>query len=79
MFSQLFPARLRYSGLALAANLAGLIGGFMPALATGLLTGRATPPGAPRRCSRSSHWLSLAGSIAAARIIKADGRKAADE
>jgi len=79
MFSQLFPARLRYSGLALAANLAGVIGGFMPALATGLLTRSGNASWGPATLLTIIALVSLAGSVAAARIIKADGRKTADE
>ncbi|MGH3587930.1 MAG: MFS transporter, partial [Pseudonocardia sp.] len=39
LLSQLFPARLQYSGLALSANIAGVIAGFMPALATWVAAG----------------------------------------
>lgn len=37
LLTELFPARLRYSGVALAYNLAGALTGFLPALATALL------------------------------------------
>jgi len=75
MFAQLFPARLRYSGLALAANLAGLIGGFMPALATWILTRSGNASWGPATLLTVIALVSLAGSVAAARIITADGRK----
>jgi len=37
LLSELFPARLRYSGIALAYNLAGVVAGLLPFLATALL------------------------------------------
>ncbi|MCM2580036.1 MFS transporter [Streptomyces meridianus] len=37
LLTELFPARLRYSGVALAYNLAGALTGFLPAAATALL------------------------------------------
>jgi len=37
LLSELFPARLRYSGVALAYNLAGVVAGLLPFLATALL------------------------------------------
>jgi MFS family permease len=37
LLTDLFPARLRYSGVALSANVAGIVSGFVPLLATGLL------------------------------------------
>ena len=37
LLTELFPARLRYSGVALAYNLAGALTGFLPAVATALL------------------------------------------
>ncbi len=38
LLTDLFPARLRYSGVALSSNIAGVVSGFVPLLATGLLT-----------------------------------------
>ncbi|WP_067605145.1 MFS transporter [Nocardiopsis listeri] len=37
LLTELFPARLRYSGVALAYNLAGALSGFLPFIATALL------------------------------------------
>jgi hypothetical protein len=37
LLARLFPARLRYSGIALAANLAGIVSGFVPLVATAVL------------------------------------------
>ncbi|MEQ3553339.1 MFS transporter [Pseudonocardia nematodicida] len=37
LLTELFPPRLRYSGLALSANLAGVVSGFVPLAATALL------------------------------------------
>jgi MFS family permease len=38
LLTDLFPARLRYSGVALSANVASVVSGFVPLLATALLT-----------------------------------------
>jgi MFS family permease len=38
LLTDLFPARLRYSGVALSANIASVISGFVPLIATALLT-----------------------------------------
>jgi MFS family permease len=38
LLTDLFPARLRYSGVALSANVAGIVSGFVPLLGTWLLT-----------------------------------------
>jgi MFS family permease len=38
LLTDLFPARLRYSGVALSANIASVASGFVPLLATALLT-----------------------------------------
>ena len=57
LLSGLFPARLRYSGVALAYNLAGVVAGLLPLSATALLeaTGKhAWLPQASSRASRSS-------------------------
>jgi MFS family permease len=46
LLTDLFPARLRYSGVALSANVAGIVSGFVPLLGTWLLTvsdGRSWP------------------------------------
>jgi MFS family permease len=37
LLTDLFPARLRYSGVALSANIASVISGFVPLAATALL------------------------------------------
>lgn len=37
LLTELFPARLRYSGVALSSNVAGIVSGFVPLAATGLL------------------------------------------
>ena len=38
LLTDLFPARLRYSGVALSANFAAVLSGFVPLAATALLT-----------------------------------------
>jgi MFS family permease len=37
LLTDLFPARLRYSGVALSSNIAGVVSGFVPLMATALL------------------------------------------
>jgi hypothetical protein len=64
--------------LGLATIAYGPIGGFMPALATGILTRSGNASWGPATLLAIIALISLAGSVAAARIIKADGQKAAD-
>ncbi len=72
--TQLFPVRLRYSGIALSANIAGIVAGFMPALAAwilGLTGGSST---GPALLLLAVALISLVGSIIARRLILADQR-----
>ena len=39
LLTELFPARLRYSGVALSANVAGVVSGFVPLVASAFLAG----------------------------------------
>ncbi|MFK0009067.1 MFS transporter [Paenarthrobacter sp. NPDC090520] len=70
ILAELFSANVRYSGIAISYNIAGLIGGFIPLIATSLLL-----------LSGSSAWpvalmllvialLSLAGAVTARKIIR---------
>lgn len=72
LLSKLFPPRLHYSGLGLSANLAGLIAGFMPALATWILTRSDDQSWGPASLLALIAFVSLVGSIVAMRVIKAD-------
>ncbi|WP_028921916.1 MFS transporter [Pseudonocardia acaciae] len=70
LLSQLFPPRLHYSGLALSANLSGVIAGFMPALATWMLTRSGNASWGPASLYALIAVISLVGSIVAARIVR---------
>lgn len=72
--TQLFPVRLRYSGIALSANIAGIIAGFMPALAAWILTRTGGSSTGPAILLLVVALISLIGSILARRIILADHR-----
>lgn len=72
--TQLFPVRLRYSGIALSANIAGIIAGFMPALAAWILTLTGGSSIGPALLLLTVALISLVGSIIARRMILADQR-----
>lgn len=72
--TQLFPVRLRYSGIALSANIAGVIAGFMPALAAWILTLTDGSSTGPALLLLTLALISFVGSILARRIILADHR-----
>jgi MFS family permease len=72
--TQLFPIRLRYSAVALSANIAGIVAGFMPALAAWILTVTNNSPTGPALLLLMIALISLIGSIVARRMIMADHR-----
>ena len=47
LLSELFPAKLRYSGVALGYNLAGALTGFLPFIATALMNAQDEPSATP--------------------------------
>jgi MFS family permease len=73
--TQLFPIRLRYSSIALSANIAGIIAGFMPALAVWVLTVTGNSSIGPASLLFVIAAISLVGSIVARRMIMADQRE----
>jgi hypothetical protein len=73
--TQLFPIRLRYSAVALSANIAGIVAGFMPALAAWILTVTGNSSTGPAVLLFVIAVISLVGSIVARRIIMADHRE----
>ncbi len=72
--TQLFPIRLRYSSIALSANIAGIVAGFMPALAVWVLTVTNNSAMGPATLLFVIAAISLVGSIFARRMILADQR-----
>ncbi|MNZ88837.1 Proline/betaine transporter [compost metagenome] len=79
LLTQLFPARLHYSGLGLSANLAGLIAGFMPAAATWFLMLADNQSWGPATLLAAIAFVSLAGTLLAMRVIKKDASNAVGE
>jgi MFS family permease len=75
LLSQLFPARLQYSGLALSANISGVIAGFMPALATFVSARSGGASWGPASLLLAIAVISLVASIIARRVIGTDHRK----
>jgi MFS family permease len=75
LLSQLFPTRLQYSGLALSANISGVIAGFMPALATFVSSRSGGASWGPASLLLAIAVISLVASIIARRVIGADHRK----
>lgn len=73
LLERLFPANVKYSGMGLSANLSAVIAGFMPALATLFLTVSGNASWGPATLLVIVGLISLAGAIAAARIIRKDG------
>ncbi|WP_417364734.1 MFS transporter [Glutamicibacter arilaitensis] len=75
LLTQLFPTKIRYSAMALSANIAGVVAGFAPALAAWILTTANGSSVGPAIMLLSIAAISLVGSIFARRIIAADKRK----
>jgi len=73
--TQLFPIRLRYSSIALSANISGIVAGFMPALAVWVLTVTGNSSTGPATLLFVIAAISLVGSIVARRMIMADQRE----
>ena len=55
LLSEIFPANVRYSGVAIAANIAGAISGLLPFIATAMNASNKTPSSIPEL---SSSWQS---------------------
>lgn len=47
LLSEIFPANVRYSGVAIAANIAGAISGLLPFIATAMNASNETPSSIP--------------------------------
>ncbi len=70
--TQLFPVHLRYSAIALSANIAGIVAGFVPALAAWILTMTGGSSLGPALLLFGIACISLVGSVIARRMITAD-------
>ena len=79
MLTQLFPVKVRYSAIAMCANFAGVVAGFMPALAAwilGLTNGSSTGPAA---LLLVLGLISLLSAIGARRVIRRDEEQDVDQ
>ncbi|RUP85173.1 MFS transporter [Glutamicibacter protophormiae] len=79
MLTQLFPVKVRYSAIALCANIAGVVAGFMPALAAwilGLTGGTST---GPTLLLLALALISLVSSLLARRVIRRDEERDVDQ
>lgn len=71
VMNRLFPTRYNYSALAVSANLAGVIAGFMPFFATAVM-GDVGSPVLPSIVTVALALISLAGAILAKVMLKSD-------
>lgn len=72
VMNKLFPAKYNYSGLAVAANLAGLVSGFMPWIATWVMSVTRDSVWGPTLLIVGTALISLACTIIAHRMITGD-------
>lgn len=72
VMNRLFPARYNYSGLAVSANLAGLISGFMPYIATSVMAATDESVWGPTVLITGIAIISLVATIIAHRMIRAE-------
>ena len=79
VLTQLFPVKVRYSAIALCANIAGVVAGFMPALAAWILdlTGGASL--GPTILLLVLALISLVSSLCARRLIRRDEEQNVDQ
>lgn len=71
VMNKLFPTRYNYSALAVSANLAGVVAGFMPFFATAVM-GDVASPVLPSVVTVVLAAITLVGAIIAKRMIKGD-------
>ena len=79
MLTQLFPVKVRYSAIAMCANFAGVIAGFMPALAAWILGVTGGGSTGPALLLMVLGVISLVSSIAARRLIRRDEEQNVDQ
>jgi MFS family permease len=68
LLTELFEARLRYSGVALAYNIAGALSGFLPFIATALLAGTGNSVWAPAGLLIAVALITAVGGLAGERM-----------
>lgn len=77
VLDRIFPTRLKYTGLAISGNVSALIAGFMPALATVVLTASGNLSWGPALLALAISLISLVGTLLAWRIVRRDEQRAA--
>ncbi len=78
VLTQLFPVKIRYSAIALSANLAGIVAGFMPALAQTILSATGGGSLGPAILLFTIAVISLVSSIIARILIRRDDAQGID-
>ncbi|WP_369067150.1 MFS transporter [Kocuria carniphila] len=78
VLTQLFPVKIRYSAIALSANLAGIVAGFMPALAQTILSATGGGSLGPAILLFTIAVISLVSSISARILIRRDDAQGID-
>ena len=73
LLARLFPARLRYSGIALAANLAGIVSGFVPLVATAVLAAAGGSSWAPGLLLVGIALITVVSGMVAPRLYVPEG------
>ena len=79
VLTQLFPVKVRYSAIALSANIAGIVAGFMPALAAWILGFTNGASTGPAILLLILAVISLISAIIARRLILKDARQQVDQ
>ena len=79
VLTQLFPVTIRYSAIALSANLAGIVAGFMPALAQTILSATGGGSLGPAILLFTIAVISLVSSIIARILIRRDDAQGVDQ
>lgn len=79
VLTQLFPVKVRYSAIALCANIAGVVAGFMPALAAWILGATGGTSLGPTLLLLVLALISLVSSIFARRLIRRDEAQNVDQ
>ncbi|WP_223285987.1 hypothetical protein [Kocuria atrinae] len=79
VLTQLFPVKIRYSAIALSANLAGVVAGFMPALAATILVATGGGSTGPAILLFVIAVISLVSSIIARIMIRRDDAQGVDQ
>ena len=79
MLTQLFPVKVRYSAIALSANIAGIVAGFMPALAAWVVSATGGGSTGPALLLLALAVISLVSSVIARVLIRRDAARHVDQ